>query len=160
MLRRFPGRGKSEGDSEAVRAAEGDVAPDQPASVWGRAEQQQGGGFRAARRIRVRWRWLLGILVLLVIALTLNMDLSAWIPAEWLGRWPLVLIGLGAVGLLAGMIASWAPGALGGPLLIALGGVEVLAQQGTPITRMVIGGALLIALGAAVVVRGLTMVRG
>jgi len=63
------------------------------------------------------------------------------------------------VGLLAGMVASWGPGALGGPQLIALGGVGLLAQQGTAPNWTVIGGAWLAALGVGLVVRGLTMIR-
>jgi len=159
MLKRLLRREKPVDDEQIPVEQAGPALAHYGAGQIGEERQQTGGAARPARRIRVRWGWLLGILALAAVALALSTDVSAWLPAEWLARWPLVVIGLGAVGLLAGMVASWGPGALGGPQLIALGGVGLLAQQGTAPNWMVIGGAWLAALGVGLVVRGLTMIR-
>lgn len=144
MLKRLFGGGNAE-EGGAIQAV-------QP------AEDRRDETSRSGRRVRIRWRWLVGILVLAAVVAALGADPSGQ-SAAWLEHWPVIVIGLGALGLVAGMVAAWAPGALIGPQLIALGAAGMLARQGTPITIEVIGGASLVALAVGVVMRGLTMIR-
>lgn len=145
MLKRLMRGGRSE-EASAIQ-------PVQP------GEDRRDDGSRSARRIRVRWRWLAGILALAAAVAALGADPSGWLPEAWLEHWPVLVIGLGALGLVAGMVAAWAPGALIGPQLIALGAAGILARQGTPITWEVIGGTSMVALAVGVIIRGLTMIR-
>ncbi len=126
--------------------------PEPQEAVEQAAEQQR-------RPLVVRKRALALILLVLGGTIVIALDRPVQLPQVLDGQWPTLLVIGGAIVLLIGMITTWQPGALVGPLISAVGLVFLLEQQGQAASLTLLAGALLAATGVAIVARGLTLAR-